>query len=138
MEDAVLENHAGSCHCQAVRFEVTLDARRGSRCNCSVCTKIGPIGSVVKPEAFRLLTPESALSKYVWGHKISTRYFCGACGVHCFARGHLPQLGGDYVSINLNTLDDIEPSSLQLIHWDGRHDNWQAGPSDKPFLIASK
>ena len=36
------------------------------------------------------------------------RYFCKHCGIHCFGRGHLEVLGGDYVSINLNTLDDVD------------------------------
>jgi hypothetical protein len=127
--------HTGSCHCQAVRFEVTIDAGNGSRCNCSVCTKINPVAAVAKPEAFKLLTSEAELSAYVWGGKISTRYFCKSCGVHCFARGHLAELGGDYVSINLNTLDDIDPIKVKLIHWDGRHNNWQAGPRDTPWAI---
>ena len=134
-QNAELEKHAGSCHCQAVRFEVTLDPRNGSRCNCSVCTKIAPIGSIVKPDAFALLSDESALSTYVWGGKISTRYFCKTCGVHCFSRGNLPELGGEYVSINLNTLDDFDPSTVALIHWDGRHNNWESGPRDKPWPV---
>ena len=130
------KKHTGSCHCGAVRFEVQYDeAKGGSRCNCSICTKVGPVGAIVKPEAFRLLTAESDLSQYVWGHKISQRYFCKRCGVHCFAKGHLDMLGGDYVSVNLNTLDDVDPASLSVVHWDGRHDNWQAGARPAPWPI---
>ena len=134
-QDAKVEKHAGSCHCQAVRFEVTIDAANGSRCNCSVCTKINPVSAIVKPEAFKLLSSEEGLSTYVWGGKISTRYFCKTCGVHCFARGHLAEMGGDYVSINLNTLDGIDPAKIKLVHWDGRHDNWEAGPRLTPWEI---
>jgi hypothetical protein len=133
-----VETQAGSCHCGAVRFEVELEAGfGGTRCNCSVCTKIAPTAGLVKPSAFRLLSDESALSSYVWGARISTRYFCKACGVHCFGRGHLAEVGGDYVSVNLNCLDQVDVNTLDVIHWDGRHNNWQAGPRKTPWPIAA-
>jgi hypothetical protein len=128
--------HKGSCHCGAVRFEVEIDPSAGaSRCNCSICTKISPTGSMVKPDAFTLLSGEESLGQYAWGAKISTRFFCKQCGVHCFGRGHLAELGGDYVSVNMNCLDDIDPSTLKIVHWDGRHNNWHAGPRDTPWPI---
>lgn len=128
--------HGGSCHCGAVRFEVDIDASAGGRCNCSVCTKLSPIGGIVKPGAFTLLSDESKLRSYEWGAKISKRYFCGECGVYCFGKGHLAEVGGDYVSVNLNTLDDVDPSQVKITYWDGRHDNWQAGPRETPWRIA--
>ena len=112
------KRHQGGCHCGAVRFEVDVDASNGTQCNCTICTKT----------AFKLLTDESALSMYEWGMKVGKRYFCKTCGIHCFGRGHLDVLGGDYVSINLSTLDDFDPLHTNLMHWDGRHNNWQAGP----------
>ena len=59
-----LSKHHGSCLCGDVHFEVELDITRGSRCNCTLCTKLGPVGSVVKPAAFTLLAPESKLSEF--------------------------------------------------------------------------
>src|SRR5687768_1643594 len=45
----------GSCHCGKVLFEVRADPERGaSRCNCSLCTKLGGVRALVKPEAFEL------------------------------------------------------------------------------------
>src|SRR5688572_17978711 len=91
----------GSCHCGAVMFEVELaPAAKGSRCNCSVCIKTGVTSFIVKPAAFRLRSGESELSSYEQGYKISKRFFCKVCGVQCFGRGHLAEVGGDYVSIN--------------------------------------
>ena len=128
--------HTGSCHCKAIRFEVELDSSSASRCNCTACMKIAATSGVVKPAAFTLLTPERTTSTYVWGSNIVKRYFCSNCGVHCFARGHLEQLGGDYVSINFNCLDDIDLRDVAITHWDGRHNNWAAGQRSTPWPIA--
>src|SRR5689334_7929911 len=96
-----VKKHVGSCHCGDVRFEVELDASSGSKCNCSICTKTSVLGGLVKPSAFTLLTDESKLSAYEWGAKISKRYFCKRCGIQCFGKGHLAEIGGDFVSVNL-------------------------------------
>lgn len=128
--------YAGSCHCGAVRFEAELDLVAGAgRCNCSICTKMGTTGAICKPEVFTLLSGEGHCSEYVWGGKVSKRFFCKHCGIHCFARGHLAELGGDYVAINVNALDRVDPSSLTLSYWDGRHDNWDAGPQATPWPV---
>jgi hypothetical protein len=135
MDPKKVDKQKGSCHCGTVRFEVELDFSSASRCNCSACTKTGVIGGIVKPAAFALLSGEGSLGVYEWGAKISRRFFCKTCGVHCFARGHLAEVGGDYVSINYNCLDGVELSALNLTYWDGRHDNWQAGTRAAPWPI---
>src|ERR1700722_13552683 len=103
------KKHAGGCHCGAVRFEVMVDATTGSRCNCSVCMKTSVTGTIVKPEALVLVSGSENLSTYEWGGKTSKRFFCKHCGVHCFGRGHLAEVGGDYASVNLNCLDGFDP-----------------------------
>ena len=132
-----LRKHTGSCHCGAVRFEAEIDASAGTMCNCSICTKLGAVGVIAKPAAFRLVSGEAELSTYAWGGRISQRKFCKHCGVYCFALGHLDVLGGDYVSINLNSLDDFDLSRVKLGHWDGRHNNWQAGPRPTPWPVSA-
>ncbi len=130
------KKHGGGCHCGAVRFEVVIDGSKGTRCNCSICTKVASVGNLVKPAAFKLVSGAENLSVYVWGGKVGRRYFCKHCGIHCYGEGHLAMLGGDFVSINMNSLDDFDPRDVKLAHWDGRHDNWHAGTSDKPWPIA--
>ena len=127
--------HKGSCHCGAVRFEVTFDPGKATRCNCTVCTKTAVTSAPVKPGAFRLLTGQENLGEYVWGGKISTRFFCKTCGVQCFGKGHLAELGGDFVSVYLNLLDDIDLKDVEVSYWDGRHNNWQAGARSAPWPI---
>jgi hypothetical protein len=72
---------------------------------------------------------------YEWGGRVAQRYFCKTCGVHVFARGHLDVLGGDYASVNINCLDDVDPNRVSVGHWDGRHNNWQAGMASKPWPV---
>lgn len=130
------KKHAGSCHCGAVRFTVELeDDALISRCNCSICTKAGIAGTNVKPEAFELLSGEASLGSYEFGHKVSRRRFCTRCGIYCFSTGHLKELGGDFVSVSANALDDLDLANVKIVYWDGRHDNWNAGPRDMPWPI---
>ena len=131
------ERRQGGCHCGRVRFEVEVDLHGPAhRCNCSICTMTAVTSYIVKPSAFRILAGEGALGEYEWGGKISKRYFCAHCGIHAFGRGHLAEVGGDYVSINANCLDGVDPTALDIVYWDGRHDNWQSGPRQQPWPIA--
>jgi hypothetical protein len=115
---------------------VTLDLSKGfSRCNCTICHKLGRAGIIVKPDAFRITKGADQLTDYQWGGKIGHHTFCKHCGTHAFGHGHLEQIGGDYVSINVQCLDDVDTLGLPVTHWDGRHNNWQAGARKEPWPI---
>ena len=122
------KNHQGGCHCGDVRYGVEVDVGQATRCNCDICTKLGVTGAIVKPAVFELLSGEEHLATYTRTPEIGTRYFCKRCHVFCFSRGHLEFLGGDFVSVNLNTLDGFDAGLAPVVYWDGRHDNWNAGP----------
>jgi hypothetical protein len=129
------KQYHGSCMCGAVKYEANIDFSNGTgKCNCSTCTKLRLWFIRARPADFRLISGEDALTDYIhksdWHHQL----FCKHCGVHAFHRLNRPQIGGEWYSIAVNTLDDVEPTEMaswKVNYYDGRNDNYRNQPEHK-------
>ena len=133
---AGVRTYQGSCHCRAVRFEVDVDLSLGTgQCNCSICWKRASWTVIVKPAAFRLLSGAESLQG-LRPKPEGTTQLCVVCGLTPFSRGDLPQVGGEYCSVNVRCLDGVNLSGVTVRYVDGAHDTWallKTAPYANPF-----
>jgi hypothetical protein len=135
------KTYHGSCHCKTVTFEADIDLEKGTgKCNCTFCWKqrMWTAGGLAA-EDFRLLSGEESLGDYArsgdWGE--GHHRFCLKCGIATHGHGHIEELGGAFLSVQLAALDDLPIDDLigaPVQFMDGLHDNWWNEPKDTRHL----
>ena len=113
------KTYFGSCHCQRVRYQVNLDIKEASACNCSLCGRTGWLLAFTPEANFKLLAGEDALTDYQFNRKHLHHPFCSTCGVRSFSRGPAPD-GTVWCAINLRCLEDFDAEALPVKRIDGR------------------
>ena len=112
--------YKGSCHCQAVTFEVEAPERiEADYCNCSICSKSGFLHLIVPLVKFKLHSGKKSLSTYTFNTGIAKHTFCKICGVKPF---YTPRSNPDGIDINVHCLD-TKPISVNITEFDGQ--NWE-------------
>jgi len=112
--------YQGSCHCGAVRYEVTMaPPAKAFACNCSICSRAGWLLAFVPAGAFRLVAGDDAQADYQFGKHHIHHLFCRTCGVRAFSRG-ADRAGTEMVSINLRCLDGLDWAALPVETFDGK------------------
>lgn len=115
-----MKQYKGSCHCGAVQFEVMLDPSQATYCNCSICKKKGAIYAATSDDALTFINGKDDLTLYQFGTHTAKHYFCKTCGIHPLAR---PRIALHLWVVNLNCIDEIEPTALNPQTFDGK--NWE-------------
>jgi hypothetical protein len=113
------KTHEGSCHCGAIRYEITLEPpAKAFACNCSICSRAGWLLAFVPQTAFRLVAGEDALTDYQFGKKSLHHQFCKTCGVRAFSRG-ADEAGKGTVAVNLRCVAGVDAAKLPVEVFDG-------------------
>jgi len=119
-ESKTQKTYAGSCHCGAVRYEVTMaPPDKAYQCNCSHCSRAGWLLTFVPADTFKLVSGEGQLQEYLFHKKHIHHQFCRTCGMHPFSRGD-DKTGKATVAINLRCIPEIDPTKLPVQHVDGK------------------
>ena len=113
-----MNTYKGSCHCNAVQYEVTGEFTESLRCNCSHCKRKGMLLAFVPESAFTLLKGQDNLTTYHFNKHHIDHQFCKTCGVQSFSSGGDGQ-GNHMYAINLNCLEDFDSYGLPMNDFDG-------------------
>lgn len=127
-----MTTYHGSCFCGAVRFEAEGDLALGTnRCNCRFCRKMRYWEMrLPDPAGFRVLAGHEHLSETPRSQDDGIdmhHLFCGTCGTRLWTEGDLPQIGGRFVMVCINALDNVSEAELiaaPVCYADGAHDAW--------------
>ncbi len=114
-----MKTYQGSCHCGAVKFEVTADITHVTRCNCSHCSRKGFLLSFIPKSQFTLQSGEEFLTEYRFNTKHIAHLFCKVCGVQCFGSATGPD-GVEMLAVNTNTLENFSPDGVAIEDVDGK------------------
>lgn len=129
----------GSCHCGAVKFQVEVEVKTitAYRCNCSICTKKRYTEFYAKPQEFTLLQGQDNLSVYTFGTNVTQHKFCKTCGCAPFLTGDIPELGGPFVGVCINCIDDLTPEQMDSFpthYFNGKDNDWANPPKHVKYL----
>ena len=116
---------AGSCHCGAVRLTLPHAPAEVTRCNCTLCTKLGTRWAYFSPGSVTFAG--GPLDGYVRGDAKKPSLTTHRCA-HCGSVTHWTAIGEyDRIGINLNLFDPDLVDALPVKACDGR--SW---PVDAP------
>lgn len=113
------EGLAGSCHCGAVRVAVPSAPEEVTRCNCSLCTKLGTAWVYFAPDAVAISGgPLDAYVRSDLKEPGLTTQRCRGCGTVVCWRALDP--GYARMGVNANLFDPVLIDALPVRQVNGR------------------
>jgi hypothetical protein len=112
----------GSCHCGAVRLTLPSAPEKATKCNCSICRRLGGLWAYYEFGTVRIEGHPENTAEYIWGDKTLRNVRCKTCGCVTHWEPLAPEPGAKH-GVNLNNFDPRLQESVQVRHFDGA-DTW--------------
>ena len=106
------KTYKGSCHCQAMQFEIESDFSELTTCDCSICWKKNALMVKVHETEMRILCGEESLTTYQFYSHTAKHYFCKVCGIHTHNR---PRSNPKIYGINIACVEGVNPFELDNV-----------------------
>ena len=102
-----------SCHCNAVRFEISSRPESLTECNCSICRRLGARWAYYHPDQVKVISELDATGIYLWGDRSIEFHHCRVCGctTHYEGIGEHPRRA---VNARLMKTADTDGVSIRL------------------------
>lgn len=102
---------SGSCHCGAVRFQVSAEIVELTTCDCSLCVKKNALMAKVHESELVVTHGQDELGLYEWNTRAAKHYFCRRCGIYTF---HRKRAAPDHFGINVFCLDGFDATGIPV------------------------
>jgi len=113
----------GTCHCGEVQFALDASPEWLTRCNCSMCRRIGGLWAHAPASAIEITCPDGGLEKYIWGDKTLAFVSCKRCGCTTHWES-LEQSDEPRGAVNCSMADPSEIAEIRVRNFDGA-DSWR-------------
>jgi hypothetical protein len=101
----------GSCHCGAVKITLPFMPEKATRCNCSLCRRVGGVWAYYEFGTVLVEGHPEHTDEYIQGDRTLRTIRCKTCGVVTHWEPLPPKPGASH-GVNLNNFD---PKLLELV-----------------------
>lgn len=101
----------GSCHCGSIQLRVPIAPEKGTRCNCSLCRRVGAVWAYFELGTVQIDGHPQNTEEYVQGDKTLRTLRCKTCG--CLTHWE-PLNPVDNIRHGVN-LNNFSPQLLALV-----------------------
>jgi hypothetical protein len=101
----------GTCHCGAVRLTLPSPPEKATRCNCSICRRLGALWVYYEFGTVRIEGHPQNTEEYIQGDRTLRTVRCKTCGCITHWEPLTPQPGAKH-GVNLN---NFEPGLQELV-----------------------
>ncbi len=112
-----MKTYKGSCHCQAVRFEIETDLPELTTCDCSICIRKNALMVKIHENQMKIISGKEMLSTYTFHTHTAQHYFCSICGIYPF---HRKRVAPDHYGVNVHCLENFDPTGIPIRATDGK------------------
>ena len=114
-----------SCHCGAIKFEVSEAPASVTVCTCTFCTKRGALWAYYTPAQVNLAVTPEADAIYS-RNGMNKHHHCNVCGCGTFSEvptwtDYKPDFDNPRISVNVRLFDDFGIASVPVETIDGRN-----------------
>jgi hypothetical protein len=112
----------GSCHCGAVKLRIPAIPEKGTRCNCSICRRLGSVWGYFELGAVQFEGHPQNTEEYIQGDRTLRTIRCKTCG----CATHWEPLFPDRTARQGVNLNNFPPALLERVdvrRFDGA-DTW--------------
>ncbi len=112
------------CHCDNVKLEINDLPGSVTRCNCSICNRLGVLWGYYSPLEVKLSFSQDAPVAYCWGDEFLLFHHCPVCGCtthYTVTEKYMQKYEEDRIAVNFRLVDPEILADIPVKEFDGKN-----------------